>query len=43
MLGYALVLAKCVLIPAERILYLGFLVDLHLQALLIPEVKKKLR
>lgn len=41
MLGYTLGLAKCVLIPTGRILYLGMLVDSHRQAFLIPEVKKE--
>ena len=41
MLGYTLGLEKCVLVPTGRILFLGLLVDSHLQAFLIPEAKKE--
>jgi len=41
MLGYTLGLAKRVLIPTGRILYLDLLVNSHLQAFLIPEAKKE--
>ena len=40
-LGYFLGLKKCVLAPAQRVLYLGMLIDSTLQAFLIPEQKKE--
>ena len=39
-LGYFLGLAKCVLVPATRIHYLGMIVDSAAQAFCIPEDKK---
>ena len=41
MLGYTLDLAKCVLIPTGRILYLRTLVDSELQAFLIPDIEER--
>ena len=40
-LGYFLGLKKCVLVPVQRVLYLGMLVDSSRQAFFIPEEKKR--